>query len=268
MAPVAEGGGYRAGDSGHRVRPGAVGRGVLARSTRRRCSSPIRTTSCTPSPPPSGCTGSYRTRGSSSRPIRFYYTLHRDELAAVMTEFLEWRLKVRPTTTDERRRRRRRPRRLRQSLLLRLLRGLQGVPRVRRQEAGQPLSEGAAARAHRARRARPGHRLRARRDGARMRRCSARRRRDRLRGRGRAHRRRERCATYPPDVRERAQVRQMNARALEFDDESFDVAFMSDIVEHLYPQELAEALRRDAAGAAAGRQADRPHVPEPPASTT
>ncbi len=53
----------------------------------------------------------------------------------------------------------------------------------------------------------------------------------------------ESLAMAPDDVRERAQVRLMNARALAFDDASFDVALMSDIVEHLYPPELAEALR-------------------------
>ena len=44
-------------------------------------------------------------------------------------------------------------------------------------------------------------------------------------------------------MRDRTGVRQMNARSLEFDDASFDLAFMSDVVEHLYPNELAEALR-------------------------
>jgi SAM-dependent methyltransferase len=53
----------------------------------------------------------------------------------------------------------------------------------------------------------------------------------------------EALTMYPPHVRERASVRLMNARALEFEDCSFDLAFMSDIVEHLYPNELAEALR-------------------------
>jgi ubiquinone/menaquinone biosynthesis C-methylase UbiE len=53
----------------------------------------------------------------------------------------------------------------------------------------------------------------------------------------------EALAGYPPEVRERADVRQMNARAMDFADESFDLAFMSDVVEHLYPHELAEALR-------------------------
>ena len=53
----------------------------------------------------------------------------------------------------------------------------------------------------------------------------------------------EMLASHPAEIRERAQARLMNARALEFEDESFDLAFMSDIVEHLYPPELAEALR-------------------------
>jgi ubiquinone/menaquinone biosynthesis C-methylase UbiE len=53
----------------------------------------------------------------------------------------------------------------------------------------------------------------------------------------------EALAGYPPEVRERADVQLMNARSMEFDDQSFDLAFMSDVVEHLYPRELAEALR-------------------------
>ena len=53
----------------------------------------------------------------------------------------------------------------------------------------------------------------------------------------------EALAEYPPEVHERASVRLMNARSLEFDDASFDLALMSDVVEHLYPSELAEALR-------------------------
>ncbi len=53
----------------------------------------------------------------------------------------------------------------------------------------------------------------------------------------------EALAEYPPEVRERAGVRLMNARSLEFDDAFFDIAFMSDVVEHLYPNELAEAIR-------------------------
>ncbi|MBE3111131.1 MAG: methyltransferase domain-containing protein, partial [Acidobacteria bacterium] len=52
----------------------------------------------------------------------------------------------------------------------------------------------------------------------------------------------ETLAGWPAEVRELSQVRQMNARSLDFDGESFDVAFMSDIVEHLFPRELAEAL--------------------------
>jgi ubiquinone/menaquinone biosynthesis C-methylase UbiE len=53
----------------------------------------------------------------------------------------------------------------------------------------------------------------------------------------------ETLSGYPPDVQARARVQQMNARAMDFPDESFDLAFMSDIVEHLYPNELSEALR-------------------------
>jgi ubiquinone/menaquinone biosynthesis C-methylase UbiE len=53
----------------------------------------------------------------------------------------------------------------------------------------------------------------------------------------------EALAGHPPEVRDRTDVQQMNARSLEFDDQSFDLAFMSDVVEHLYPHELAEALR-------------------------
>jgi ubiquinone/menaquinone biosynthesis C-methylase UbiE len=53
----------------------------------------------------------------------------------------------------------------------------------------------------------------------------------------------EALAGYPPEIRDRADVRQMNARALDFADESFDLAFMSDVVEHLYPRELEEAVR-------------------------
>ncbi len=48
---------------------------------------------------------------------------------------------------------------------------------------------------------------------------------------------------YPAEIRERSSVRLMNARSMEFEDGSFDLAFMSDIVEHLYPNELDEALR-------------------------
>lgn len=53
----------------------------------------------------------------------------------------------------------------------------------------------------------------------------------------------EALAAYPPEVRDRTDVRQMNARAMDFAGDSFDLAFMSDVVEHLYPHELEEALR-------------------------
>jgi len=53
----------------------------------------------------------------------------------------------------------------------------------------------------------------------------------------------EALAGHPAEVRDRTDVQLMNARALEFDDRSFDLAVMSDVVEHLYPHELAEALR-------------------------
>ena len=44
-------------------------------------------------------------------------------------------------------------------------------------------------------------------------------------------------------LRARMQVAQMDVQALAFPDESFDVVFMMDVVEHLYPRELDEALR-------------------------
>jgi Cyclopropane fatty acid synthase and related methyltransferases len=52
----------------------------------------------------------------------------------------------------------------------------------------------------------------------------------------------ETLATYPPEVQRQARVLLMNARQMEFEDGSFDVALMTDIVEHLYPHELAEVL--------------------------
>jgi SAM-dependent methyltransferase len=54
---------------------------------------------------------------------------------------------------------------------------------------------------------------------------------------------RENLAGFGAAVQGRAAVLLMNARTLEFDDESFDVALMTGLVEHLYPKELAEALR-------------------------
>ena len=53
---------------------------------------------------------------------------------------------------------------------------------------------------------------------------------------------REALASHPPDVQERAAFALMDARRLEFADASFDLAFMTDVVEHLAPVELAAAL--------------------------
>jgi SAM-dependent methyltransferase len=44
-----------------------------------------------------------------------------------------------------------------------------------------------------------------------------------------------------PDLRARCHVRQMDIKALDFPDAYFDVVFMMDVVEHLYPHELAKA---------------------------
>jgi len=52
----------------------------------------------------------------------------------------------------------------------------------------------------------------------------------------------ETLAGFPPEVQERASFHVMNARKMEFPAESFDAAIMTDVVEHLYPQELKEAL--------------------------
>ena len=49
-------------------------------------------------------------------------------------------------------------------------------------------------------------------------------------------------ASHPPDVQKRAAFALMDARRLEFADASFDTAFMTDVVEHLAPPELAAAL--------------------------
>ncbi len=46
----------------------------------------------------------------------------------------------------------------------------------------------------------------------------------------------------PPGVQGRASVLQMDARALQFPSASFDTALMTDVVEHLYPRELDQAL--------------------------
>lgn len=45
-----------------------------------------------------------------------------------------------------------------------------------------------------------------------------------------------------PALRERAHVRQMDVKALQFDDAFFDAVFMMDVVEHLYPHELSAAF--------------------------
>ncbi len=49
-------------------------------------------------------------------------------------------------------------------------------------------------------------------------------------------------ATVDGELRERTHVRQMDVKELEFDDGYFDVVFMMDVVEHLYPPELARAF--------------------------
>jgi ubiquinone/menaquinone biosynthesis C-methylase UbiE len=56
----------------------------------------------------------------------------------------------------------------------------------------------------------------------------------------------EALSVSPFEVRKRAAVLRMNARHLAFPDASFDLAFMSDIVEHLHPPELREVLSETA----------------------
>lgn len=45
------------------------------------------------------------------------------------------------------------------------------------------------------------------------------------------------------DLRERTHVRRADVKALPYDDGFFDVVFMMDVVEHLYPHELSQAFR-------------------------
>ena len=52
----------------------------------------------------------------------------------------------------------------------------------------------------------------------------------------------EAIASYPEEVRSRSRVLAMDARRLEFEDASFDTALMTDVVEHLAPQELDAVL--------------------------
>jgi SAM-dependent methyltransferase len=49
-------------------------------------------------------------------------------------------------------------------------------------------------------------------------------------------------AVAPEDLRARVHVSRMDVKALEFGDGHFDVAYLMDVVEHLYPAELSRAL--------------------------
>lgn len=49
-------------------------------------------------------------------------------------------------------------------------------------------------------------------------------------------------ASLPERYKSNARIQKMNAKNLEFKDDTFDVVFMLDIVEHLYPWELKAAL--------------------------
>lgn len=49
-------------------------------------------------------------------------------------------------------------------------------------------------------------------------------------------------STLDVGIREHTHIQQMDVKALQFDDGFFDVVFMMDVVEHLYPQELSAAF--------------------------
>jgi ubiquinone/menaquinone biosynthesis C-methylase UbiE len=49
-------------------------------------------------------------------------------------------------------------------------------------------------------------------------------------------------ASLDTNVRERTHIEQMDVKSLRFDDSFFDVVFMMDVVEHLYPHELSAAF--------------------------
>ncbi len=49
-------------------------------------------------------------------------------------------------------------------------------------------------------------------------------------------------STVEESLQQRTHVQQMDVKALKFDDAFFDVVFMMDVVEHLYPPELAQAF--------------------------
>jgi len=53
---------------------------------------------------------------------------------------------------------------------------------------------------------------------------------------------REALGTYPPDIQKRSSFIAMDARKLACADATFDRIFMLDLVEHLYPEALAETL--------------------------
>ncbi|MFQ5923053.1 MAG: class I SAM-dependent methyltransferase [Anaerolineales bacterium] len=52
----------------------------------------------------------------------------------------------------------------------------------------------------------------------------------------------EKLHSYPAETAANINLELMNAKSLGFPDDQFDVAFMTDVVEHLYPEELELAL--------------------------